>query len=842
MKSDQLRKAIGEIDEDLIENAEKCEKKKAKILYRKWIVLAAAAALALAAVLIPLGIALRSDQPDAPTVTVTPATDVSSKDPEASGENKDARRLILADPVLTERAVKEDLWKNGGLRVFTLKSSSGSAPKAKTASVPMAVQVQITEAFSFEGLENVTVESLLDDRYALVYLLNLPYLYDLKTGDKIDLSERILKERYVDGSQIADRAAALVAEKSPLLVSTEENRTFICYAAYRLAGLDPSGTLYRRMQEMKAELDYTAVIEAGLASSREDDLFYRYSGFWSMIEPSLYQAINELVPDKNAKSLLYIRAVDGATGKCIYSKTSDFTGNDFGMLYVYDFSTDTTAELGHVNTGLFTTDSVFTFACGGRYLVVTVPSVPALTSEFNNDNDLLHINYRGEKVYLYDLENPTLEPSPLLTGAGKGVLSASASVLAVKSFPQDAYAEIDCAYRSYIDRFHFNDNGSGSWRFLRKGEDGKIYEITIDGAFERFAADDTVVIMRQNGAYRAYSLIDLTEMNGKSGAPSGYQAVDITSEIAEGRYFLYAHEYYRTVFENGVLKRVNYFTSEETTVFENADLCVLSENGGFAFLWSQSNNAAFCFNIATLESCIVKPDAAFIEALGQSSGAALSILYNEADNALTLCFAKTQESANKAPSGFFDEIFEKIVLPPEPIDPPVQPTETSMTPAPTETTEPAEPPAPTVTPLPTKTPTELPVEPDYAKIQVIDGRLIIPADAVSEAPTVLFKRQDDPGYTSVENSEAVYRYIVSLLNGRETVPSAYNHMALNSFTYFDQKIVTGYAIDLNDVHVTLTAGKELIGSFKLTQEEKDRIYTLAGVREFTVEDYLTIHP
>lgn len=868
MKSDQLRKAIGEIDDDLIENAEKSKKKKAKILFKKWLVFAAVFALVLAAVLVPLGIALRSNQPGTPTVTVTPDTADPSEGTATSGGENEVRRLILADPVLTERTVKEDLWKNGGLRVFTIKSTSGSAPKAKVSSVPMASRVQITEAFSFEGLENVTVESLLDDRYALVYVFNLPYFYDLKTGEKINLSERVLKERYIDGAKIGDRAAELVAAESPLLVSTEENRTFIRYAAYRLAGLDPSGTLYRRMQEMKAELDYTAVIEAGLASSREDDHFYRYSGFWSMIEPYVYRAIDDCIPDRNAVSRLTVYAVDGTTGRCVYTKSENLAlligTQDGNELYVYDFATDSEKALGTIRSAERVQPTDFSFACGGRMLVVTEPVVSGINAEFHNDDDVISFPYRGEYISLFDLEKgesianekfDLIHEKVLLNGAGKGVLSPTGRVAGVRYFPMEAQTDMLCTYRAFADRFQYTDDGSGKWSFLRMGEDGEMYEIIIDGAFERFAADDTVVIMRQNGFYRAYSLIDLTETTYhfcKFYDLPGYKAADITSEIAEGRYFLYAHEYYRTVFENGVLKRVNYFTNEETTVYEDADLCVLSENGGFAFLWSQSNNAAFCFNIATLESCVVKPDAAFIEVLERSSGSALSILYNDAENALTLCFAKRHDPAEKAPSDFFDEVFEKIVLPPEPIDPPVQPTETSMTPAPTETTEPteatepAEPPAPTVTPLRTETPTptktpDSPVEPDYAKIQVIGGRLVIPADAVSEAPTVLFKRQDGPGYTSVENSEAVYRYIVSLLNGRESVPSAYNHMVLNSFTYLDQNVVTGYAIDLNDVHVTLRAGKELIGSFELTQQEKDRLYTLAGVREFTVEDYLTIH-
>lgn len=590
-----------------------------------------------------------------------------------------SRIIVLSDPILKERTVLDNIWDNGSIRVYTLLPSSGSpladnrlnrsirllsvgtssddAEASVTPYVPKEEKIDVSQSFCFDSLNGIEIESVFNDRFVLAYDRNMPYIIDLESGNKINLSASILKERYVDGEEIAKRALEIVSERYPGLTATEENRNFISYNAYRYAGLDPEGFYYRKIQELRPFLDYTTVIEEGFAAASPKMEAYRYGGFFVMIEPYINAAINEIVPDKTQKSLLQILAIDGITGKCLYTKTSDFIGNDCGSIWLYDIAANTETKLGYIMS--FTKKDVnFRFALDGKRLVITEPvnvNSP-LSKEFYESDEMIQIYYRGENIYVANLQSMEGWNAPAAFGAGKGILSSTGTVIAARSFPKNSEAQIDCTYNDYVGRFEHNDPDNGSWLFTVSDSNGKRYEISIEGTFERFAADDTVVIMRKGGQYRAYSLIDLTE-NEQDG---NYLPKDITTEIVEGRYFLYAHEYFKTIFEDGTVKRTNYFTGETVTIDENVDNCIFSEDRAFCFTSSKNDSFAHCFNIATLESCVINPGADFINTLRITEGVSMSMLYNENENILTLCFKKSEETLKETDSGFYEKVFSNV--------------------------------------------------------------------------------------------------------------------------------------------------------------------------------------
>ena len=436
-----------------------------------------------------------------------------------------SRIIVLSDPILKERTVLDNIWDNGSIRVYTLLPSSGSpladnrlnrsirllsvgtssddAEASVTPYVPKEEKIDVSQSFCFDSLNGIEIESVFNDRFVLAYDRNMPYIIDLESGNKINLSASILKERYVDGEEIAKRALEIVSERYPGLTATEENRNCISYNAYRYAGLDPEGFYYRKIQELRPFLDYTTVIEEGFAAASPKMEAYRYGGFFVMIEPYINAAINEIVPDKTQKSLLQILAIDGITGKCLYTKTSDFIGNDNGSIWLYDIAANTETKLGYIMS--FTKKDVnFRFALDGKRLVITEPvnvNSP-LSKEFYESDEMIQIYYRGENIYVANLQSMEGWNAPAAFGAGKGILSSTGTVIAARSFPKNSEAQIDCTYNDYVGRFEHNDPDNGSWLFTVSDSNGKRYEISIEGTAERFAADDTVVIMRKGGHIR----------------------------------------------------------------------------------------------------------------------------------------------------------------------------------------------------------------------------------------------------------------------------------------------------------------------------------------------------
>ena len=93
----------------------------------------------------------------------------------------------------------------------------------------------------------------------------------------------------------------------------------------------------------------------------------------------------------------------------------------------------------------------------------------------------------------------------------------------------------------------------------------------------------------------------------------------------------------RLFFEDSTVKRTNYFTGETVTIDENVDNCIFLKTGLLLYL-VKNDSFAHCFNIATLESCVINPGADFINTLRITEGVSMSMLYNENENILTLCF------------------------------------------------------------------------------------------------------------------------------------------------------------------------------------------------------------
>jgi hypothetical protein len=157
--------------------------------------------------------------------------------------------------------------------------------------------------------------------------------------------------------------------------------------------------------------------------------------------------------------------------------------------------------------------------------------------------------------------------------------------------------------------------------------------ITLEGNFVRFAANETIVIMERGGKYYAYSLLD-----GK----------EVTQDIKDGNVSMYAHEQLVTLCKDGVLLVTNMFTGQQQTLGQ-ADMCVLSSDGAFAFVYCDGDSYVTCYNVASGENCRIGIDKEMCEQLFAREDAVLQMSYNEQENTLLLSYY-----AEKDVSGRYD--------------------------------------------------------------------------------------------------------------------------------------------------------------------------------------------
>jgi hypothetical protein len=57
---------------------------------------------------------------------------------------------------------------------------------------------------------------------------------------------------------------------------------------------------------------------------------------------------------------------------------------------------------------------------------------------------------------------------------------------------------------------------------------------------------------------------------------------------------------------------------------------------------------------------VINPGADFINTLRITEGVSMSMLYNENENILTLCFKKSEETLKETDSGFYEKVFSNV--------------------------------------------------------------------------------------------------------------------------------------------------------------------------------------
>lgn len=92
----------------------------------------------------------------------------------------------------------------------------------------------------------------------------------------------------------------------------------------------------------------------------------------------------------------------------------------------------------------------------------------------------------------------------------------------------------------------------------------------------------------------------------------------------------------------------NMFTGQQQTLGQ-ADMCVLSSDGAFAFVYCDGDSYVTCYNVASGENCRIAIDHEMREQLFAREDAVLQMSYNEQENTLLLSYY-----AEKDVSGRYD--------------------------------------------------------------------------------------------------------------------------------------------------------------------------------------------
>ena len=180
----------------------------------------------------------------------------------------------------------------------------------------------------------------------------------------------------------------------------------------------------------------------------------------------------------------------------------------------------------------------------------------------------------------------------------------------------------------------------------QKGE--AVTQIVLQGKFVRFMIGETVVLMEKDGVYTAYELA-----SGKN----------VTEEVSAGTYGENGYPYHQrlAVYEqDGALYHKDVFgVFEQVLLAEQADRYVLSDDGAFAFVYSDRANEAFCINVASGESARIELTQEFLRQLTEIRDARLVISYNEYENTLVFSVstqAKDEDRRTELARSFADTV------------------------------------------------------------------------------------------------------------------------------------------------------------------------------------------
>ncbi len=544
--------------------------------------------------------------------------------------------------------------RNGKGMLLTLSSRVPSAESDDISAEPFIE----TEDLSVGLGVSVGFENIIADRYAVAYDEHYyPVFYGLEQNTAVDLDTQIIGSERVSLEPLIKACLETAEELYPGILGTQNNRDLLTEFVY---GVTRDMVEWRlKYDTFEPDLEFFRNLD-GFRYDTEENLRERFlNECFSEIYSLAYESVKKLYQHK--PYWVEIMGMDGKNGTCL-AVIHDVMGN--GLSYVlYDFKTDSCTNLPRdyqnslIGMMWANGDAEFRFSADGKVITVVYPDAGCTGGDIDKsyldrytleaDRDLFW--YNGERVGVFYPEHGTAVTLPT-RASSEAFLSDSGNVVYYKRCDrvrggsgqngedgESAEAvSVKCPDELWYSRLYGANTDTDNWVFAvidpQKGE--AVTQTVLQGNFVRFMIGETVVLMEKDGVYTAYELA-----SGKN----------VTEEVSAGTYGENGYPYHQRLMvyeDGGALYCKDVFgVFGQVLLAEQADRYVLSDDGAFAFVYSDRANEAFCINVASGESAEIELTKEFLQQLTEIQDARLVMSYNEYEN--TLLFSVSTQSKDE---------------------------------------------------------------------------------------------------------------------------------------------------------------------------------------------------
>ncbi len=537
---------------------------------------------------------------------------------------------------------------------FLTLSSSGQSVESDDISAEPFIE---TENLPVGQDVSVSFENIIADRYAVAYDEHYyPVFYDLEQNTAVDLDTQIIGSERVSLEPLIKACLETAEELYPGMLSTQNNRDLLTEFVYGMSRYLVEWQL--KYDTFEPDLEFFRELD-GFRYDTEENLRIRFLSecLWE-IYVRAYQTVEELYQHK--PYWVEIMGMDGKNGTCL-AVIHDVIGN--GLSYIlYDFKTDSCIKLprDYQNSLLGTMwangDAEFRFSADGKVITVVYPDAGYSGGNVDKsyldrykleaDRDLTW--YNGERVGVFYLEHGTAVALPIrasseafLSDSGNVVYYKQCNRVRTEQIQTDEWGtvlgpgSVKCPDELWYSRLYSPNKDTDQWVFavIDPKEGTAVAQTVLQGNFVRFMIDETVALMEKDGVYTAYELA-----SGK----------DVTAEVSSDTYGQNGYPYHQRLMvyeDGGALYCKDVFGVFEPLLLARADRYILSNDGAFAFAYSNQTNKAFCINVASGESAEIELTKEFLQQLTEIQDARLVMSYNEYEN--TLLFSVSTQSKDE---------------------------------------------------------------------------------------------------------------------------------------------------------------------------------------------------
>ena len=612
-----LQDAIGMIDDDLVTEARpNSQRKPQRSTFLKWGALAACLTVAFTTTAILLAPSFKT-----PSITPPISQSISITPP-------------ISESTYYPPTVATNLWELDSFDSFSVifgKSESAAAPQFSSLSATTTNSLQ-SNLLTMD-IPMVKLESFLDKRYIIYYEeLGIPIFYDLQENCEINLEDRILGENRFDEQKFYTVAEQMLEERCPGVTLSENNRI------YFREQIDSGLNHIPFTPSVEPDLTYVKINYPSYVLM-EDWLLKQFKSDCTAAISNAYNVLG----DEYAHIPCRVRllGVDSVNGICVVCVV-DLIGNCLNYL-TYNLTTNECKPLPQgISGSMLQFGMVFHFSHNGSIATVSYPYVKYFNPpHYAPYHDLwqrqtfpstsYRITYYGEQYGCFFLDDDivySLNSVTTVRGMSQLYIAPNSNTVYFKKFNflhAERIMNVDSI--EWYNRFdQFESRKADEWVFYSFTNPTLTFpdrSIILHGKFVRFIANETAVIMEQEGKYHVYSL--------ESGE-------DITEKVMNYEIPLMAHDRLQIYLEEGYLYSKDLFSDEAPRQIARADQVIFSNDGAFAFLYTQGDTFVTCLNVASLDACRIEIAPALCEQLFSTPNAVFQMIYKEDENILTLSF------------------------------------------------------------------------------------------------------------------------------------------------------------------------------------------------------------